>query len=196
MQRNAKNLGINGMDTGLRIRDYNELLIGCGSNHRRQLYIGNRRDWENLVTLDINPDHQPDVVWDLMNIPLPFDDNLFDEIHAYEILEHTGRQGDYRFFFAQFADFWRILKPHGLFMGSCPQPNTKWAWGDPSHTRVIQKENFIFLNQAEYSRQIGRTAMSDFRYIYKADFMPMQVSEKDDHLFFVLKASKPSRMSI
>ena len=111
------------METGLSKRHYNELLIGCGGNHRKQLFIDNKRDWENLVTLDINPDHKPDVVWDLMNIPLPFFDNLFSELHAYEVLEHTGQQGDYQFFFAQFSDFWRILKPNGLLMGSCPQKN-------------------------------------------------------------------------
>ncbi len=196
MHNTLKKSGIDGMDTGLSISHYNELLIGCGSNHRKQLYISNNRDWENLVTLDINPDHKPDVVWDLMNIPLPFGDNLFGEIHAYEVLEHTGQQGDYKFFFAQFSDFWRILKPNGLLMGSCPQTNSKWAFGDPSHTRVIQKENFIFLNQAEYTKQIGRTAMSDFRYIYKADLIPIHISEENDHLFFVLKAIKPSRISI
>jgi hypothetical protein len=188
--------GSDGMDIGMSNGDYNELLIGCGSNHRKKLYFGNQSGWENLVTLDVNPDHKPDIVWDLMNIPLPLGDNLFNEIHAYEVLEHTGQQGDYQFFFAQFSDFWRILKPNGLLMGSCPKPNTKWAFGDPSHTRVIQKENFVFLNQAEYTKQIGRTALSDFRYIYKADFIPFAISEEDDHLFFVLKAIKPSRISI
>lgn len=53
----------------------------------------------------------------------------------------------------------------------------------------------VFLNQAEYARQIGKTAMSDFRYVYKADFATEFVSAKDDHLRFVLRAIKPSRIS-
>jgi hypothetical protein len=61
---------------------------------------------------------------------------------------------------------------------------------------VIQKETFTFLNQAEYTRQIGRTAMSDFRYLYKADFIPGHISETEDQLLFVLEAIKPSRISI
>ena len=45
------------MNIGLSISHYNELLIGCGSNHTKKLYFGNQREWQNLVTLDINPDH-------------------------------------------------------------------------------------------------------------------------------------------
>jgi len=174
---------------------YNELLIGCGSNHGRKIMYDGRVGWENLTTLDINPDHNPDVVWDLMSIPLPFADDTFNEIHAYEVLEHTGRQGDYKFFFAQFSDFWRILKPSGLFIGTVPLVNTVWALGDPSHSRVIQKENFIYLDQAEYTRQVGVTAISDFRYLYKADFTVRGVLEENETLKFVLMAVKPSRIS-
>jgi hypothetical protein len=38
--------------------------------------------------------------------------------------------------------------------------------------------------------------MSDFRYLYKADFAPVHLVEKDDLLQFILKAVKPSRISI
>lgn len=88
-----------------------ELLIGCGSDLRKKLTADGTKEWTCLVTLDYCERHNPDVVWDLNNIPLPFDDNTFDEIHAYEVLEHTGTQGDYKFFFKQFEEFWRLLKP-------------------------------------------------------------------------------------
>ena len=122
-----------------------QLLIGCGS--RRVNLTG--RVWEELVTLDINPAHDPDVLHDLTVLPLPFRDDEFDEIHAYEILEHTGQQGDYRFFFAQFQEFWRILKPDGLFIATVPHWQGLWAWGDPGHTRVINEGTLVFLCQEE-----------------------------------------------
>jgi SAM-dependent methyltransferase len=174
---------------------YNELLIGCGMRRVKILYVNNRTQWSNLVTLDINERHKPDVVWDLNDVPLPFPDDAFDEIHAYEVLEHVGRQGDYEFFFAQFSDFWRILKPRGVLIGTCPLPSSVWAFGDPSHTRIVQKENFVFLDQAEYTAQVGKTPMSDFRHIYKADFARVHVSEMGESLGFVLAAVKPSRIA-
>ena len=172
-----------------------ELLIGCGGMRDKRVYTADRAQWEGLVTLDINPDHNPDVVWDLMDMPLPFEDNTFDEIHAYEVLEHTGAQGDYKFFFKQWSEFWRILKPNGAFFATCPQVGTAWALGDPSHTRVVQKENLVFLSQEQYAVQVGKTPMSDFRYLYKADFEPAGVQEVDGIFKFALTAIKPSRIS-
>ncbi len=121
-----------------------ELLIGCGSNRAKKLSVQGRSEWGGLVTLDYEKSHNPDIVHDLNN-PLPFADNSADEIHAYEVLEHFGTQGDYKFFFRQFTDFWRVLKPGGVMLGTVPLPSSVWAWGDPSHTRVIPKESFIFM---------------------------------------------------
>ena len=170
-----------------------ELLIGCGSNHAKKLCINNRTQWEGLVTLDYNGDHKPDFVHDLTQLPLPFADNEFDEIHAYEVLEHTGAQGDYKFFFAQFEEFYRILKNGGVLMATCPSRNSPWAWGDPSHTRLVQPENLIFLDQSEYIKQVGITAMSDFRNIYSADFTPLFAKDDGTTFSFAIKAVKPTR---
>jgi SAM-dependent methyltransferase len=171
-----------------------ELLIGCGSKLIKQLSTTEDKQWNNLTTLDINPDHNPDIIWDLEELPLPFEDETFDEIHAYEVLEHIGRQGDYKFFFAQFAEFYRILKPNGLIHATVPHWQSNWAWGDPSHTRTIQLETLTFLNQQEYINQIGKTSMSDFRYIYKADFNLAAYDIKDGNFAFVLQTVKPSRI--
>jgi SAM-dependent methyltransferase len=171
-----------------------ELLIGCGQRLNKQLYKDNHKEWTNLVTLDINPEHKPDIVYDLTQLPYPFEDNTFDEIHAYDVLEHTGNQGDYKFFFAQWSEFWRILKPDGIFFGKSPSWRSKWAWGDPSHTRIISSDSLVFLIQSEYTKQVGNSAMSDFRYIYKADFQDEYIKEDENDFFYVMKAVKPSRI--
>jgi len=172
-----------------------QLLIGCGSRRIRSVSIDGTQTFEDLTTLDVNDAHHPDIVHDLMNLPLPFEDESFDEIHAYEVLEHTGAQGDYKFFFAQFADFWRMLKPNGLLCATVPHWQGVWAWGDPSHTRTIQLETLSFLHQPKYTAEIGKTAMSDFRYIYDADF-DIALAYHDQTTFsFALRAIKPSRKS-
>lgn len=171
-----------------------ELLIGCGARLKKQLYSENYKEWSNLVTLDINPEHKPDIVHDLTVLPYPFEDEEFDEIHAYDVLEHTGNQGDHKFFFAQWSEFWRILKPDGIIFAKSPTWNSRWAWGDPSHTRVIQPESLVFLKQTEYTKQVGSSPMTDFRYIYKADFEEEYIKMDEKDFFYVMKAVKPSRI--
>lgn len=173
-----------------------ELLIGCGSTRDRRLPRG-KHGWSKLVTLDWNADHKPDVVHDLEVLPYPFADDTFDEVHAYEVLEHLGQQGDFRSFFGQFSELWRILKPGGLLAATCPSWASMWAWGDPSHRRVISSGSLVFLDQAQYQAQVGVTAMSDFRFCYSADFaaVPGECHEDAESLRFVLRAVKPSRLA-
>jgi len=169
-----------------------ELLIGCGNSRDKRIH--GREDtpkWHNLITLDISEDCRPDVVHDLEELPYPFGDNTFDEIHAYEVLEHTGTQGDWRFFFDQFAELHRILKPNGMLIGTAPRWDSMWAWGDPSHKRVISRATLTFLNQAEYEKQIGKTSMTDFRDYWKQDFQLVWYDETERDTFkFALKANK------
>lgn len=169
-----------------------ELLIGCGADRRKRVGDPDRPEFTDLVTLDINPDVGADVVWDLNALPLPFADDTFDEIHAYDVLEHVGRQGDWRFFFAQFADFWRILKPGGALCGVSPLPHSPWAWADPGHTRIIAPQSFHFLAQPNY----GRAPMTDYRGVYSADFDLVHSQEfANGQHSFALEAVKPARLA-
>lgn len=164
-----------------------ELVLGSGHKKDKTLFVGNNSSYINPIRLDINPDCNPDVVWDLNQRPLPFEDGEFDEIHAYEVLEHIGSQGDYNSFFEEFSEYWRILKMGGFLYASCPKYDSIWAWGDPSHTRVINQGTLAFLSQDEYKKQLGKTAMSDFRGIYKADFKCIYSNVKNDTFLFCLE---------
>lgn len=167
-----------------------ELLLGCGSRTTKDLALGGDPTFSSdLIRLDIDPVHEPDIVWDLNDTPWPFDDNSFTEVHAYEVLEHLGSQGDYRAFFAHFYEAWRILEPGGYLCGSSPAITSPWLWGDPGHTRAITPESFVFLDQDEYA-QVGQTAMTDYRSVWHGDFERAYLHVQGDQFFYALRARK------
>lgn len=169
-----------------------ELLMGCG-NSRRKKYSFDGPDWDELVTIDHDPNCGADIIHDLTVTPWPLESDQFDSVHSYEVLEHLGAQGDYRAFFRDFAEIYRVLKDGGLLYATVPSWESKWAWGDPSHTRVINDGSLVFLNQEHYHKQIGKTAMTDFRWLWDGDFQAVHSEYIGDAFVFVLKAHKPKR---
>jgi SAM-dependent methyltransferase len=177
------------------LTDRVEILLGCGSRRDKLLTRPGCDKWSGLVTLDIADTHNPDIVHDISKLPLPFPDNHADEIHAYEVMEHVGQQGDFRFFFAQWEDIWRVLKPGGHFFGTSPHWSSPWLWGDPGHTRSMGPECMVYLDRTEYVRQVGKTPMTDYRFCYSADFEPVRLSidPPTKTFIYILKAHKPVR---
>lgn len=170
-----------------------ELLLGAGSNRSKKLHDENgQKDWSDLITLDIERRHNPDVIWDLNEHPWPFVDNLFDEIHAYHVLEHLGRQGDLKSFFADFYEIWRILKPNGKLFAVVPSWADVSALGDPGHARIINEMTLGFLSQANYARDVGKTVMADYRALWSGDF-DYDYKAQGWEFGFRLIAVKPSR---
>jgi hypothetical protein len=172
-----------------------QLLLGGGSS-RKKLFNAHE-PWEDLVTLDMEPSHKPDVLWDLCRpIDIRLEHNSFDEIHAYDVLEHIGHQGNYEAFFREFKGYWNILKPGGFLFGIVPAWNSTWAWADPGHTRVITEGTLAFLSK-EFYNQIGSTPATDYRGIYSGDLRLVQweYRGRSDHpeervLYFALQAVK------
>jgi SAM-dependent methyltransferase len=205
------------------VSDYRELLLGCGHARDKRInpQVGRALPaWQNLVTLDNNPDCKPDVLCELDTLydwwvswtkpelrPLleapamsqnneRFRDDIFDEVHAYEVLEHLGYQGNAAMYFNHFSQIWRILKPDGFLCASVPSRYSAWLWGDPSHRRLINEESLSFLDQDNYKQLDGPhpTPMSDFRSIYQCDFRIVERQDNHRQLFFILQAVKPSRV--
>jgi len=193
---------------------YRELLIGCGHSRRKHIdplqFDGKHQPasqakaWRGLLeTMDSNTDCRPDICWDLENTPWqhhgqfglePMRDSTYDEIHAYEVLEHLGRQGDFVSFFETFSEIWRILKPNGYLAATCPSRYSEWLWADPGHTRAVLPASLVFLDQSEYTKQQGITPMSNYRAVYRADFEIVYSNDNHHTHSFVLRAVKPSRI--
>src|SRR6266700_674276 len=101
-----------------------ELLLGAGKRpYQKRMHLPNESAfiWEGkLFSLDINPGHKPDIVFDLNNYPLPFENDSIDSIYMFDILEHLNVQGEFIDFFAEFTEYWRILKPDGHLLATVP----------------------------------------------------------------------------
>lgn len=80
----------------------------------------------------------PVVEWDLEKIPLPFDDNTFDYILAYEILEHVDNLAPLM------DDLYRIMKLGGCLELTVPYYKYKGAFSNPEHKRFFTEDSFLF----------------------------------------------------
>lgn len=140
--------------------------LGSGTKPRNPY----KRD--ELVGIDIFPiDDQPGARFCQANValaPIPFPDNHFDSVSAYDFLEHVPRvlpvagEDRLRFPFVELMnEIWRVLKPDGLFYAQTPAIPHAAAFQDPTHV------NFITDRTHEYFTQPLRMAT---QYGYVGDF--------------------------
>lgn len=120
---------------------------------------------------------------------LPSD--AYDEVHAYEILEHLGAQGDVRAFYQQMNEIWRILRAGGALCGTVPSPRSIWAHGDPGHSRVLSPAVWTFVDRGQYSPT--RPPSSDYRHLCACDFKSILTYDDARTHSFCLVAVKPAR---
>jgi predicted SAM-dependent methyltransferase len=85
------------------------------------------------------------------NNPIPLDDNIADEIHAYDFLEHIDNHKRIHIM----SEIWRLLKPDGLFASFTPSTDGRGAFQDPTHYSFWNENSFWYyacdLHRALYS---------------------------------------------
>jgi SAM-dependent methyltransferase len=166
------------------------LLLGAGNSRIKKVYVQGDQDWQGeLVTIDMNPNCGADVVWDLEQRPLPFADEEFDEVHAYDSLEHWGKQGDWRGWFDEMGEYHRLIKPGGHFVALVPLAEERFA--DPGHTRFFGLNHFLMLSQEWYDEQLkAGLPVTDYRWYWKKNFAVAKVIFGGDpahHAAFILR---------
>jgi len=163
-----------------------ELVLGVGHNLKKILALDGNYEYTDPTTIDINPRVNPHILHDLAITPWPVESDTFDEVHAYEVLEHFGQQGDWKAFFDTFSEIHRVLKMGGVLCFSVPLHTSIWAWGDPGHTRLITKDTLIFLDQEVY-KNAGNTPMTDYRFYWKGHFKTVFLKEDEHRLFAAIQ---------
>lgn len=107
------------------------------------------RHYDDAVTLDIDPLHQPDVVHDLNQGPLPFEDNRFKEIDCHHVLEHLNDIS------LVMQELHRICQPNGTIYIEVPH-HSSWCANEPAHKLRFNYFAFDGYLEGEKTWQTGR----------------------------------------
>ena len=85
---------------------------------------------------------------DLAIEAIPFEDEFFDSVTAFDFIEHIPRviyMPSRRFCFVELMnEIHRVLKVGGHFLSFTPAFPAPPAWRDPTHVNIITEETFPF----------------------------------------------------
>lgn len=109
------------------------------------------------VTLDKCTDARVDIFRDFAKRGIPFADNTFDEVRAYDVIEHIELYTDFVF---TMNEIYRVLKPGGLFHFVCPN-GVDNTFSHITHFRVITSGNML--------PYFSKSDSPEYTYMRKAD---------------------------
>lgn len=88
--------------------------------------------------------------------PIPFADDHFDSVSAYDFLEHVPRvlptadgQATRFPFIELMNEVWRVLRPGGLFYALTPAYPDASAFMDPTHVNIITRDTHLYFTRPQ-----------------------------------------------
>lgn len=90
------------------------------------LNVGCKETRFGNINLDIDPNINPDIVGDVLN--LPFSDNTFDCIYFNDVLEHLPKNTELK----ALSEIYRVLKPNGMLVLTTPNDRFIYTYLDPA----------------------------------------------------------------
>jgi SAM-dependent methyltransferase len=106
----------------------NMLDLGCG-----------KRKVQGAVGLDRNPHSQADVIHDLDVFPYPFEDNQFDRIFSFDVLEHVSDV------IRTLEEIHRLGRNGGRVFLRVPHFSSTLAFGDPTHKHFFNTQSLDYV---------------------------------------------------
>ena len=96
--------------------------------------------------MDLVADTNPDVVHDLDQTPWPFPDGRFEEVWAYDVLEHLDD------LIAVLEEVHRICRPGAVLKATVPHFSCSNAFTDPTHRHYFGRFSFdYFTGENEFA---------------------------------------------
>ena len=147
--------------------------LGCGPKPRNKFHA------EEIFGIDIRDDLSANILAaDLVTDPIPFPDNHFDFVTAFDFIEHVPRiiycPQKRAPFVELMNEIYRVLKPGGLFFSSTPAYPHPAAFQDPTHVNIITEKTF-----AKYFDDTTRWAVM---YGFKGHFKLHTQKWREQHL--------------
>jgi len=128
------------------------LHVGCGmKNKSRTTKVFAGADWTE-VRYDIDPSVNPDILGSMTNLD-SIEDDSFDAIFSSHNIEHLYPHEVP----IALAEFWRVLKPAGYFVVTCPDLQ--------SVAKVVAEDK---LTEPAYSSPAGPISALDILYGHRA----------------------------
>lgn len=125
-----------------RRQDSVSLDLGCG------LHPVNPFNAESVVGIDVYEDKE-NVIYkcNLGFDVIPFDDNTFDYVTAFDLVEHIPRfwsdEGEIKTpVIFLMNEVWRVLRADGLFLSSTPIYPFVASFQDPTHNNIMTYETY------------------------------------------------------
>jgi hypothetical protein len=103
------------------------LNLGCGRKHV-----------SGALNLDLSPDTNPDCVYDLNVLPWPFPDDHFNEVLAYDLIEHLGDT------IRTLEEIHRICRNGAVVRITLPHFSCANAYTDPTHRHYFGRFSFDY----------------------------------------------------
>ena len=115
--------------------------IGCGQTPKNPFSM------DEVYGIDIREDINAKIFRaDLAVESIPFADEFFDGVSAFDFIEHIPRviyMPQRRFCFVELMnEVYRVLKTGGTFLSFTPAFPAPAAWRDPTHVNIITEETF------------------------------------------------------
>jgi SAM-dependent methyltransferase len=135
------------------MKNRKHLDLGCGSNPRNPFFA------ENVYGIDIGDRSklysQTNVTYVDCNLifnKIPYPDNYFDSVSAYDFFEHVPRVmyidgGTCLPYINLMSEIFRVLKSGGRLLAITPYYPMESAFVDPTHVNFISKNTYKYFTQ-------------------------------------------------